>query len=117
MAHILNQGLDIPGVTQDVAQPFANLGVVPDVGLDHMHGLVQDVVDGQRYGPVDRLDALVNRVDILCRQQLQGIQRGRDVAGENLHEQHVFLAEGPRLRTFHVERPDDLVMPQQGHGQ
>ena len=117
LAHLLDHLLDVAGVAQDRLQPLDHLGLVADVALHDVHGVVQDVVDRQGHGAVDRLDALRAVVAFSATQQFQRVERHGHVAREDLEELHVAFAERPRLGAFDVERADDFVVQNQRHGQ
>ena len=57
LADLLDHLLDVAGIAQDLLQPLDHVRLVADVALHHVDGVVQDVVDRQRDGAVDRLDA------------------------------------------------------------
>ena len=88
-----------------------------DVALHDVDRLVEDLVDRQRHGRVDRLDALGRGRRLLGDQQLERIQRHGHVAREDLEELQVALAERPGLGALDVERADHLVVQHQRDGQ
>ena len=92
--------LDIASIAENVLQPLDHLRFVADVAFHDVDGVVENVVDRQRDGTVDRLDAFGRRRRLLGLQQLERVQGHRHVAGEDFEELQVAFAERPRLRGF-----------------
>ena len=115
MPHLLDHLLDVAGVAQNPLQTLHHIGVMADVALHDVHGVIENVVHRQRHGPVDRLDALRGRGSFLGDQQFQGVERSGDIAGENLQKLQVGLGKTTRLGAFHVERADHLFVQHQGN--
>ena len=53
----LDHLLDVPGVAEDPLEPLGRLGVVAGVVFQQAHRIVEDFVDREGHGAVDRLDA------------------------------------------------------------
>ena len=81
LADFLNHLLDIAGIAQNALQPLDHFGLVADVALHDVHGVVQNIVDRQGHGAVNGLDAFLGGVGLFDRQQLQRVQGQRPRRG------------------------------------
>ena len=117
LSHLLDRLLDVTGVAEDPLEPLHDISVVADVAFHDVDSVIEDVVDREGDCPVDRLDALGRCGGLFGDEELEGVEGGRDVPGEDLEKLHVRVGEAPRLGAFDVERPDHLFMEHERHGE
>ena len=117
LSHLLDRLLDVAGVPQDPLETFDDVGVVADVALHDVDGVIENVVDREGDRPVDRLDTLGGRRGLLGDEELQGVEGRSNVTGENLEKLHVGVREAPRLGALDVERPDHLIVKHERDGE
>ena len=80
LPHLLNHLLDVAGVAEDVLQPLGDIGIVADVALHDVHGVVENVINRQGHGAVDRFDTFGGGRGLFGDEQFQRIQSDGHVA-------------------------------------
>ncbi len=73
LADLLNRLLDVTRVLQNPAQAIDHLGLVTNVRLHHVDGIVQNLVYRQRDGAVNGITTLLRRVRFLRNEQFQRV--------------------------------------------
>src|SRR5262249_48099998 len=86
LADFLNHLFDVASVSQNLLQALDDLGLVADVSLHDVNGVVEDIVHGQSDGAVNGLDARGGRTCLFGGEQFERVERHGDVTGKDLQE-------------------------------
>ena len=95
-AGLVYQAANFPRPIEQMTQPRDDVFVVARVAVEHGGRIGDDVVQRQRQLAVDRLDRCAGRADLLGLEQLERVERRRDVAAVDLDELAVAVVEGVR---------------------
>ncbi len=109
--------LNVPRVLEDSLQPLGDDRLVADVALEDAGRVVEDFVDGAGHFTEDAIGAGAGRRHFFDGQQLERVDGNGHLAGEQLEELQVVLAEGARLGALDVEGAENFVVENQGHGE
>ena len=114
-AHLLNDLLDIAGVPQDPLQTLHHVGVVADITLHDVDGIVQDVIDGQGHSAVNCFDTFGCRRCFLGNKQFQRVEGRSNIPRKDLEELQIGIGKTTRLRALNVECADHVLVQHEGH--
>src|ERR1700692_4353028 len=73
LSDFLDYLLNISGMAENALQALPPVGVVANIALHDIDGVVEDFIDRQRYGPVNGLHAFLGSIYLLHCEEFQGI--------------------------------------------